>query len=171
MLFSFISGPAKHFTKLSLVGARNKTISKMLQDNNRSRIRKMSSEGHNGDCCSATVSRRSQLHVLLRNCALRNRAQLLQHFPLHRQRRSSLQSIFLENFCLKKINFEHREFEFMNFYRIMSDVDSDSMQLVGDRKLVYSPELNFIKTNFESGIEDEVIIKHVVDFFFFSMDQ
>ena len=86
---SFISGPAKHFTKLSLVGARNKTISKMLQDNNRSRIRKMSSEGHNGDCCSATVSRRAQLHVLLRNCALRNRAQLLQHFPLHRQRRSS----------------------------------------------------------------------------------
>ena len=61
----------------------------MLQDNNRSRIRKMSSEGHNGDCCSATVSRRAQLHVLLRNCALRNRAQLLQHFPLHRQRRSS----------------------------------------------------------------------------------
>ena len=87
--FSFISGPAKHYTKLSLVGARNKTISKMLQDNNRSRIRKMSSEGHNGDCCSATVSRRAQLHVLLRNCALRNRAELLQHFPLHRQRRSS----------------------------------------------------------------------------------
>ena len=96
-------GPAKHFTKLSLVGARNKTISKMLQDNNRSRIRKMSSEGHNGDCCSATVSRRAQLHVLLRNCALRNRAQLLQHFPLHRQRRSSFFSTldyFL--FCYKR---------------------------------------------------------------------
>ena len=108
MLFSFISGPAKHFTKLSLVGARNKTISKMLQDNNRSRIRKMSSEGHNGDCCSATVSRRAQLHVLLRNCALRNRAQLLQHFPLHRQRRSSFSLFSYSNareYCALVIEF------------------------------------------------------------------
>ena len=47
----------------------------------------------------------------------------------------------------------------------MSDADSDSMWSVGDRKLVYSPVLNFIQSNYESGIDDEVIINCSVDFF------
>ena len=47
----------------------------------------------------------------------------------------------------------------------MSNADSDSMRSVGYRKLVYSPLLNFIQTNFESGIDDEVIIKCAVDFY------
>ena len=46
----------------------------------------------------------------------------------------------------------------------MSDADSDNIRSVGDRKLVYSPVLNFIRTNFESGVKDEVIIKYAVDF-------
>ncbi|KAK2718672.1 hypothetical protein QYM36_005866 [Artemia franciscana] len=47
----------------------------------------------------------------------------------------------------------------------MSDVDSDSVRSVGDRTRVYSPVLNFIPTNFEYGIEDEVIINCAVEFF------
>ena len=40
---------------------------------------------------------------------------------------------------------------------------------MGDRKLVYTSVLNFIQSNYESGIDDEVIIKCAVDFFYGSV--